>query len=64
MLLLIPGKSGYGALLLLPIMIGAAMAHIVVFKHSPAPPLVLLALAAVVAWRRLVRPQTATTSVA
>jgi putative oxidoreductase len=63
-LLLIPGKGGYGAVLLLPIMIGAAVVHFVVFKNSPAPPLVLLALAAVVAWERLVRPRTASTSVA
>ena len=52
-LLLIPRLSGYGALLLIPIMLGAAAAHLVVFKNSPAVPLVLLGLAAVVAWGRL-----------
>jgi len=48
-LLLVPGRGGYGALLLVPIMIGAAIAHLVVFKNSPAAPLVLLGLASIVA---------------
>ena len=52
-LLLVPRLSGYGALLLIPIMLGAAGAHLVVFKNSPAVPLVLLGLAAMVAWGRL-----------
>ena len=34
-LLLIPRQAGYGALLLIPIMLGAAAAHLVVFKDSP-----------------------------
>jgi putative oxidoreductase len=50
--LLIPSASGFGALLLIPIMLGAIAAHVIVFKNSPAAPLVLLALAAVVAWGR------------
>jgi putative oxidoreductase len=58
-LLLIPRRSGYGALLLIPIMLGAAATHVVVFKNSPAVPLVLLALAAVVAWARLAQIRTA-----
>jgi putative oxidoreductase len=57
-LLLIPRTGGYGALLLVPIMLGAAAAHVVVFKNSPAVPLVLLGLAAVVAWGRLARVRT------
>ncbi|SIO55908.1 DoxX-like family protein [Singulisphaera sp. GP187] len=51
-LLIVPRTSGLGALLLAPIMIGAVVAHLVVLKSSPAAPLVLLALAAVVAWGR------------
>jgi putative oxidoreductase len=62
-LLLIPGKAGFGALLLMPIMLGAAAAHLVVFKNSPAVPLVLLGLAAVVAWGRLAPTRSAVTSV-
>lgn len=58
-LLLIPRLSGLGALLLIPIMLGAAAAHVVVFKDSPVAPLVILALAAVVAWGRLMRPRVA-----
>jgi putative oxidoreductase len=54
-LLLVPRWSGLGALLLIPTMLGAAIAHLVVFKNSPAAPLVFLALAAVVAWCRLMR---------
>ncbi|HEV3167565.1 MAG TPA: DoxX family protein [Isosphaeraceae bacterium] len=59
-LLVVPRWSGFGALLLIPIMLGAAAAHLVVLKNSPAAPLVLLALAAVVAWGRLVREPFAT----
>jgi putative oxidoreductase len=60
-LLLIPRLSGYGAILLLPIMLGAAVTHLVVFKNSPAVPLVLLGLAAFVAWGRLARNRTGRT---
>jgi uncharacterized membrane protein YphA (DoxX/SURF4 family) len=59
-LLIVPRWSGLGALLLIPIMLGAAVAHLVVFKNSPAAPLVFLALAAVVAWGRLMRDPVAT----
>jgi putative oxidoreductase len=52
-LLVLPTWSGLGALLLVPIMIGAAAAHVAVFKDSPAAPVVILGLAAVVAWFRL-----------
>jgi len=57
-LLLLPRQAGYGALLLMPIMLGAAAAHLVVFQNSPAVPLVLLGLAAVVAWGRIARART------
>lgn len=63
-LLLVPRRSGYGALLLIPIMLGAAAAHIVVFKNNPAAPLVLLGLAAIVAWGRLAKTQEGSTVVA
>jgi putative oxidoreductase len=63
-LLLTPRKSGYGALLPVPIMLGATAAHLVVFKKSPAAPLVLLAPAAVVAWERLARTRTGSIDVA
>ncbi|WZO97662.1 DoxX family protein [Isosphaeraceae bacterium EP7] len=52
-LLVLPAWSGFGALLLVPIMIGAAAAHVAVFKDNPAAPLVILGLAAIVAWFRL-----------
>jgi uncharacterized membrane protein YphA (DoxX/SURF4 family) len=51
-LLIVPRTSGLGALLLVPIMIGAVVAHLVVLKDSPTAPLVFLALAAVVVWGR------------
>jgi putative oxidoreductase len=59
-LLLVPRWSGFGGLLLIPIMVGAAIAHLVVFKNSPAVPLVFLGLASVVAWGRLMREPVAT----
>ena len=52
-MLVIPRLAGAGAVLLIPIMIGAAFVHVAVFKNSPAAPLVLLALGASVAWGRL-----------
>jgi uncharacterized membrane protein YphA (DoxX/SURF4 family) len=61
-LLVIPRKAGFGAVLLIPIMLGAAAAHLIVFKNSPAAPLVLLSLAAVVAWGRLEHIPSAVTS--
>jgi putative oxidoreductase len=51
-LLLVPWSSALGALLIVPIMLGAIAAHLFVFKNSPALPLVLLALDLVVLWVR------------
>jgi uncharacterized membrane protein YphA (DoxX/SURF4 family) len=51
-LLLVPSAAGFGALLLLPIMTGATLTHLLVEHNSPAKPLVLLLLAAFVAWGR------------
>ena len=50
-LLLIPSWSAFGALLLVPTMIGAMAAN-VSLGQSPAVPGVLMILAAVVAWMR------------
>ena len=49
--LLIPGATFFGAILLVPTMIGATIANLF-FGQSPAAPLVLLLLAATVAWSR------------
>ena len=51
-LLLIPALSGIGALLLVPIMIGAILAHLLVVGGNPALPAGLLIIACVVAWGR------------
>jgi hypothetical protein len=48
-LLLIPALSGIGALLLVPIMIGAILIDFLVVAGSPALPIVLLILVSVVA---------------
>jgi len=49
--LLIPSAAPFGAILLVPTMIGAATANLFL-GQSPAPPLVLLLVAAAVAWAR------------
>jgi putative oxidoreductase len=51
-LLLIPAVSGIAALVLVPIMIGAILAHLLVVGGSPALPIGLLIIAGVVAWGR------------
>jgi uncharacterized membrane protein YphA (DoxX/SURF4 family) len=51
-LLLLPAFSGIGALLLVPIMIGAILTHLFVIGGSPALPIGLLVAMAVVAWGR------------
>jgi len=51
-LLLIPALSGIGALLVVPIMIGAIVTHVLIIGGSPALPIGLLAIASVVAWGR------------
>jgi putative oxidoreductase len=51
-LLLIPTLSGIGALLLVPIMSGAIVAHLLIVGGSPALPIGLLIIAGVVAWGR------------
>ena len=49
--LLIPSASPFGAILLVPTMLGAATANLFL-GQSPAAPLVLLLIAAAVAWAR------------
>jgi len=50
--LLIPSAAIFGALLLIPTMIGAIVVNVFVVPASPVAPLVLLLLAAAVAWAR------------
>jgi putative oxidoreductase len=49
-LLLLPRKAVFGALLLICIMVGAVITHLFVIGGSPVPAIVLLALNAVVAY--------------
>jgi putative oxidoreductase len=49
--LLIPSAALFGAILLVPTMVGAAIANLAL-GQSPAVPLVLLLVAAAVAWTR------------
>jgi uncharacterized membrane protein YphA (DoxX/SURF4 family) len=51
--LLIPGLSGYAALLLAAVMTGAVLSHLAILGGSPVIPLVLLAASLLVAWGRL-----------
>ena len=52
LLLLVPGKSVFGALLLACVMAGAIVAHVTVLHTPPTAPLVLFALTALIAWGR------------
>jgi len=51
-MLLVPAAAPFGALLLIPTMIGAIATNIFITHQSPVVPLVLLAGAAGVAWAR------------
>jgi putative oxidoreductase len=51
-LLLIPSLAFYGALLLVPTMVGAVLTHLFIVGGNPAPAAVLLAAAATIAWTR------------
>jgi putative oxidoreductase len=51
-LLLIPALSRIGALLVVPIMIGAIVTHVVIIGGSPALPIGLLIIASIVVWGR------------
>jgi putative oxidoreductase len=50
--LLVPSAAIYGALLLIPTMLGAIITNVFVVHTSPVIPLLLLAGAAAVAWAR------------
>ncbi|HEX3702956.1 MAG TPA: DoxX family protein [Vicinamibacterales bacterium] len=50
--LLVPSAAIFGAMLLIPTMIGAVIVNVFIVPASPVPPLVLLLLAAAVAWAR------------
>ena len=51
-LLLVPSKAVFGALLLMCIMIGAIITHLFVVGGSPVPAIVLLVLSALVAYAK------------
>ena len=50
--LLVPSAAIFGALLLIPTMLGAIVTNVFVVPGSPLPPLLLLLGAAAVAWAR------------
>jgi putative oxidoreductase len=51
-LLIVPGKTAFGAVVLSCVMAGAVVAHLTVLHTAPTAPLVLLALTALIAWER------------
>ncbi len=51
-LLLIPGKSAFGAVILMCVMVGAVFTHLFVIGGNPALPIVLLIASAAIAWGR------------
>ncbi len=51
-LLLVPGTTAFGAVLLACVMGGAVAAHLTVLHTAPTAPLVLFALTALIAWGR------------
>jgi uncharacterized membrane protein YphA (DoxX/SURF4 family) len=52
LLLIVPGKTALGAVLLACVMAGAIVAHLTVLHTAPTPPLVLFAFVALIAWGR------------
>jgi putative oxidoreductase len=52
LLLLVPSLAFFGALLLVPTMVGAVLTHLVIVGGSPAPAIVLLVAASTIAWMR------------
>lgn len=51
-LLLVPALAGVGALMLAGVMVGAVLTHLFIVGGSPAIPLVLLAVLAIIAYGR------------
>ena len=52
LLLIAPGKTALGAVLLACVMAGAVVAHLTVLHTAPTAPLVLFGLTALIAWGR------------
>ena len=52
LLLIVPGKTVFGAVLLACVMAGAVVAHLTVLQTAPTAPLVLFGLTALIAWGR------------
>ncbi len=52
LVLIAPGKTAFGAVLLACVMVGAVVAHLTVLHTAPTAPLVLFALTALIAWGR------------
>ena len=52
LVLIVPGKTAFGAVLLACVMVGAVVAHLTVLHTAPTAPLVLLALTALISWGR------------
>lgn len=51
-LLLVPGWSAIGAIVLVPVMVGAIATHLFIVGGSPAVPFVLLVAVLLIAWGR------------
>ena len=51
-MLLVPSLAFFGAVVLVPTMIGAVFTHLFIVGGNPAPAIVLLAAVAVIAWAR------------
>ena len=52
LLLIVPRKAAFGAVLLACVMAGAVVAHLTVLQTAPTAPLVLFVLTALIAWGR------------
>ena len=52
LLLIVPGKTAFGAVLLACVMAGAVVAHLTVLHTAPTAPFVLFTLTALIAWGR------------
>ena len=52
LLLIVPGKTAFGAVLLACVMAGAVVAHLTVLHTAATSPLVLFAVTALIAWGR------------
>jgi putative oxidoreductase len=50
--MLIPGLAGFGAAVLVCVMVGAIITHLTVLHTPPTGPVVLLVMAAIVLWGR------------